>query len=224
MDEILKERMLRNLKIAIGDHWGCCNDGDCNDGDKVLREMYLSDLKGQCIPDEYVGDDALNEIENKFYFFLGAVRDELPEYIEIYVTPSYEDATSYLMILDDKLLLKDYQKAWHFWFESEEKLMDEMYSIYRRLLAKSEKTYECYALCGADIQEVANSKGISLDGIDLDDVVHYIKKGISWALDDVRDEIIEDAIKQADDPSIYEPSSLEMQKAERRAMGLSGCQ
>ena len=217
MDEIIKERMVRNLKDEIGNHWG-------NDGLEVLREIYLSDLKGQCFPDEYIGDDVLKEIENKFYFFLSAIRDELPEYIEIYVTPSYEDATSYLMILDDKLLIKDYQKAWNFWFESEEKLMDEMYSIYRRLLAKSEKVYECYTLCDADIQAVADRKGLDLDGIDLNDVVHYIKKGIAWGLDDVRDEIIEDAIKQADDPSIYEPSSLEMQKAERRAMGLSGCQ
>jgi len=27
VDEILKERMVRNLKIAIGDHWGNCNNG-----------------------------------------------------------------------------------------------------------------------------------------------------------------------------------------------------
>jgi len=243
VDEILKERMVRNLKIAIGDHWG-----NCNNGQEVLKEMYLSDLKGNCFPDKYIGEDILKEIEDKFYFFLGAIRDELPQYIEIYVTPSYEDATTYLMILDDRLLLNDYMKAWNFWFESEEKLMDEMYSIYRSLLAKSEKTYECYTLCDADIQAVADRKGLDLDGIDLNDVVHYIKKGIAWGLDDVRDEIIEDAIKlsgvtkecqkqidvrdeiiedaikQADDPSIYEPSSLEMQKAERRAMGLSGCQ
>lgn len=98
--------------------------------------------------------------------------------------------------------------------------MDEI----KERMVTTEKTYECYTLCEADIMHVANRKGISLDNIDLDDVVHYIKKGISWALDDVRDEIIEDAIKQADDPSTYEPSSLEMQKAERRAMGLSGCQ
>lgn len=215
MDEILKERMLRNLKDEIGDHWGC---GD--DGYKVLREMYLTDLNGACMPYEFVGDDVLKEIENKFYFFLGAIGDELPEYIEIYVTPSYDDATTYLMILEDKLLVRDYQKAWHFWFESEEKLVDEMYSIYHRLLAKSEKTYDCYTLCEEDIQAVAKRKGLSLDEIDLDDVVHYIKKGVSAGIEDVRDEIIEDAIKQAD----YEPSSLEMQKAERRAMGLSGCQ
>lgn len=214
MDEIIKERMLRNLKQGIAEHWGC---GD--DGQEVLRKMYLSDPNGACMPYDFIGEDVLKEIENKFYFFLGAIRDELPEYIEIYVTPSYEDATSYLMILDDKLLLKDYQKAWHFWFESEEKLMDEMYRIYLKLLAKSEKTYECYTLCREDIEAVAERKGLELELRDIDDVVHYIKKGIEWALDN-RDEIIEGAIRQAD----YEPSSFEMLKKEGRAMGLSGCQ
>lgn len=214
MDEIIKERILRNLKVAIGDHWGC---GD--DGHRILREIYLTDPNGACMPYDFVGDDVLKEIENKFYFFLGAIRDELPEYIEIYVTPSYEDATSYLMIFEDKLLLKDYQKAWHLWFESEEKLMDEMYRIYLKLSAKSEKTYECYALCRGDIEAVAERKGLELELRDIDDVVHYIKKGIEWALDN-RDEIIEGAIRQAD----YEPSSLEMLKKEGRDTGYRGCQ
>jgi len=215
VDEIPKEQMVRNLKQAISDHWG-----NCNNGQEVLKEMYLSDLKGNCLPDKYIGEDILKEIEDKFYFFLGAIRDEIEPYIEIYVTPSYDDATAYLMILDDKLLVKDYQKAWNFWYESEEKLMDEMYSIYRRLLAKSQKTYECYTLCEADIQAVADRKGLSLELRDIDDVIHYIKKGIQWGLDDVRDEIIEQAIRQAD----YEPSSLEMLKKEGRDMGYMGCQ
>ncbi len=211
MDEIIKERMLRNLIEAVGDHWGGWDDGH-----KVLREIYLTDLNGRCLPEEYVGEDVLNEIEEKFYLFLGAIRDELPEYIEIYISPSYEDTTTYLMILDDRLLLKDYQKAWHFWFKSEEELIAEMYSIYLRLLAKSYKTYECYTLCEADIQEVAERKGLDLDLKDLDDVIRNIKKGISWGIDDVRDEIIAEAIRHAD----YEPSSLEMLKKEGRDMGM----
>ncbi len=210
MDEIPKERMLINLKQAISDHWGC---GD--DGHKILREMYLTDPNGACMPYDFIGEDILIEIENKFYFFLGAIRDELPEYeIEIYVTPSYEDTTIYLMILEDKLLLKDYQKAWHLWFESEEKLMDEMYRIYLRLLAKSQKTYECYTLCRGDIEEVAKREGLDLELRDLDDVMDYVKKGIEGALDNI-DEIVEHAIRQAD----YDPATFEMLKKEGRDMG-----
>lgn len=214
MDAIIKERMLRNLKSGISEQWGC---GD--DGEQVLRDMYLSDLNGKSLPEKYIGDDILSDIQNKFYYFLDVIRAEFDEYIELYIVPSYDENTEVLTILDDKILYRESKKAWHFWFESEEKLMDEMYSIYRRLLDKTEKTYECYTLMDADIQAVADHKGLSLDGIDLDDVIHYIKKGISWGLDDVRDEIIADAIRQAND---CEPSCFEMQKSEGRAMGWGG--
>lgn len=195
VDEILKERMVRNLKAEIGNQWGY------GDNDKeVLKKMYLQDLKGACIPDEFIGDDLLAEIRNKYYAFFGAIRDEIEykigQFIEIWISPSYDDVTTTLMILDDKLLYKDHTKPWHFWFESEEALINEMYLIYLKLLAKSEKTWDCYTLSELDIQEVAEGKGIVLEGIDLEDVIHYIKKGIEWALDN-RDEIIEEAIRQA---------------------------
>ena len=189
--EIIKERMLKNLREAIGDHFSY--NGNSHE---VLKGLFLTDLNGSCLPDEYTGEDVLKEIEDKFYFFLGAIRDQFEQYIEIYVTPSYEDSTAFLMILEDKVLIKDHWKAWNFWYESEDELADEMYRIYLTLEAKSEKTYECYTLTDADIQEVAEQKGISLDGIDLDDVVHYIKKGIGYALDN-RDEIIAEAIRLA---------------------------
>lgn len=57
-------------------------------------------------------------------------------------------------------------------------------------------TWQCYTLCMDDIKAVADRKGLSFEEIDFEDVVHYIKKGIEWALDN-RDEIIETAIKQA---------------------------
>lgn len=186
--EIIKERMLRNLKKDIVTEWGC---GD--NEQEVLEKMYLQDLKGHCVPDDYIGDDLLCEIKNKYYYFFGAIRDEFEPYIEIYISPSYTDVTTTLMILDDKLLLKDHQKPWNFWFESEKALTDEMYRIYLTLLEKTEKTWDCYTLSEDDIREVADRKDIDLEGIDLEDVIHYIKKGISWSLDN-RDEIIELAI------------------------------
>lgn len=195
--EIIKERMVRDLKAEIVVHWGSYDNEQ-----EVLRKMYLTDPKGACLPDEFIGDDVLAEIRNKYYYFFAAIRDEIEylteRFIEIWIDPSYEDATTTMMILDDKLLYKDYQKAWNFWYESEEAMMDEMYSIYLTLPAKSKKTWDCYTLSELDIQEVAEQKGISLDGIDLDDVIHYIKKGISWALDN-RNEIIAEAIYQSKD-------------------------
>ncbi len=57
-------------------------------------------------------------------------------------------------------------------------------------------TWHCYTLCMDDIKAVADRKGLSLEEIDLEDIIHYIKKGIECALDN-RDEIIEMAIRQA---------------------------
>ena len=188
--EIIKERMVRNLKAEIVNHWG----GDDNPQETLVK-MYLTDLKDNCMPDDYIGEDLLKEIENKYYYFFDAIRNEIEPFIEIWVSPCYEDVTTTLMVLEDKLLLKDHKKPWNFWFESEEALMEEMYLVYLRLLDKSEKQWECYTLILGDVEAVAEHKGIDLEGIDLEDVFHYIKKGIEWALDN-RDEIIEDAIRQ----------------------------
>lgn len=64
---------------------------------------------------------------------------------------------------------------------------------------EKEKTFECYTLCEEDITHVAEQKGLSLEGIDLDDVAYYIKKGVSAGIEDVRDEIIENAINSLND-------------------------
>ncbi len=185
--EIIKERMLRNLKLEADNHWG--NDNP----QETLEKMYLTDLKGSCMPDDYIGDDILKDLENKFYYFFGAIRDEIEPFIEIWVSPSYEDVTTTLMILDDKLLYKDHTKPWNFWFESEEALTDAMYLVYLKLLDKTEKQWECYTLVMGDIEAVAEHKGLDLEGIDIEDVIYSIRKAIPWALDN-RDEIIQDAI------------------------------
>lgn len=195
--EIIKEQMVRNLKAEIVNHWG----GDDNPQETLVK-MYLTDLKDNCMPDDYIGEDLLKEIENKYYYFYAAIRDEIKPFIEIWVSPCYEDDTTTLMILDDKLLLKDHEKPWNFWFESEEALMEAMYLIYLRLLDKSRKQWECYTLEMGDIEAVAEHKGLDLEGIDLEDVIYSIRKAIPWALDN-RDEIIQDAImwgrKEADE-------------------------
>lgn len=185
---IFKERMLRNLKNDIVNQWGC----DYNE-QEVLEKLFLQDLKYKSMPDEFIGDDLLVEIKNKYFFFFAAISNEINTSIEVWISPSYEDNTTTLMVLGDKLLYKDYTKPWNFWFESEEALTDEMYRIYLTLLERSKKTWDCYTLSKDDIQEVAEAKGIDLEGVDIEDVIHYIKKGIGYALTN-RDEIIESAI------------------------------
>lgn len=191
--EIIKERMVRNLRDEIENLWGSFDNVH-----EALQKLFLQDSKG-AIHEDFIGDDLLKEIHNKYYAFYGTIRDEIEyqtgQFIEVWINPSYEDATTTLMILEDKLLYKDHTKPWNLWFESEEALKDEMYRIYLTLLAKTEKQWECYTLILGDVEAVAERKGLDLEGIDLEDVFHYIKKGIEWALDN-RDEIIEDAIRQ----------------------------
>ncbi|MFH0903923.1 MAG: hypothetical protein V1854_01875 [Methanobacteriota archaeon] len=66
-------------------------------------------------------------------------------------------------------------------------------------IRQEERTWDCYTLCEDDIKEVAKQKGLSLEDKDLDEVIRYVKKGISWGLDDIRDEIIENSIRQVND-------------------------
>lgn len=59
------------------------------------------------------------------------------------------------------------------------------------------KEWCIYSICEDDIKGVAKERGLDIEGIDVDDIVYYIRKGVAWALDDVWEQIIEEAIKQA---------------------------
>lgn len=193
-DELLKERMVKNLMLETANRWGDDNPQE------TLRKMYLTDPKGNCMPDDFIGEDLLKELYAKFNYFYKAIRDEISPEIEIWIEPDYDAETTTLIVLEDKVLYKDHTKPWTFWFESEEALQEAMYLVYLKILAKSEKQWECYTLILGDVEAVAERKGLDLEGIDLEDVFHYIKKGIEWALDN-RDEIIQDAISQAEKAS-----------------------
>lgn len=191
-DELLKERMVKNLMLETANRWGDDNPQE------TLRKMYLTDPKGNCMPDDFIGEDLLKELYAKFNYFYKAIRDEISPEIEIWIEPDYDAETTTLIVLEDKVLYKDHEKPWNFWYESEEALIEKMYGIYCTILARTEKQYECYTLLDADIEAVAERKGLDLKNKDMNDVIHYIKKGISWALDN-RDEIIEQAIISAKD-------------------------
>jgi hypothetical protein len=176
MDEIPKERMLRRLKDLIDDKWG-----QIGDKYKVLREIYLTD-SNSCIHDDYLGDDVMSDIINKFYYVFEAVREEFDPFVEVYIVPSCEDDSAYFMILDKTLLVKGHSKAWNFWWESEEELMEFMYEAYCQIskhLAESVITPEqekdswepqmAIVLEGGIITTVATKgKGFAYRVIDID--------------------------------------------------------
>lgn len=130
MDEIIKERMLRTLKQNIDIMWGGKGDRD-----KVLKDIYLTDPNG-CIHEDYLGDDCLSDVQSKFYHFLDAVREEFDDFIEIHVDPSYEDSSCYFFIYHSRLMYSAYRKAWDFWWETEDTLVEELYSIYTEISSR----------------------------------------------------------------------------------------
>ncbi|MGI8785236.1 MAG: hypothetical protein ACR2L2_16480 [Acidobacteriota bacterium] len=102
-------------------------------GPGAFTKMYLQDC-GSCLPDEFISDDLLSDIREKFYWPAEAVCAELEReygaklFIGIYVDPSYDDKTSVLLTLgDDHVLLHYESKAWNFWWpnsgEMEQKLL-----------------------------------------------------------------------------------------------------
>ncbi len=192
MDEVLKERMLRTLKASAEDKW---EGGECRT--KALRDIYLTDPKGNCFNENFVGDDVLIDIQEKFYCYLDAIRNEFEDFIEIYVMPSYEDITVYFMIYKDKLVFRDSCKAWNFWWGTEEELAESMYDIYREILAsyRPERTWPLWNLTEETIRAIAREEELTLIGKDFDEIARQTKKGIDAALDFVWEEAIENAIE-----------------------------
>ncbi len=70
-----------------------------------------------------------------------------------------------------------------------------------------EKTWCMWLLSEDDIKGIAERSGLSLEGKDLDDIASQVKKGISWALDDVWEDAVEEAIKNTpteEEEEVYE--------------------
>ncbi len=148
MEEILKERMLRRLKDLADDKWG-----QIGDKYKVLRDIYLTQLD-TCIHEDYLNDDLMSDIINKFYYVFEAVREEFEPFVEIYIMPSWDTDTIYLMLLDMKLLVKGNSTPWGFWWESEESLMEFMYETYSKIskYLESANTPQSYLFTSWDPQ------------------------------------------------------------------------
>ncbi len=155
-NEIIKERMLQRLKRSLTEKWW----GRHSDRDLLLKDLYLTDLQGQCLPEDYLGEGLNEDIHNKFYWYLDAIRNEFDGFVEIYVIPSYSDETVFFMIYDDKLVYRDGIKAWNFWFTDEESLMDSMFEIYTNAFSKMEKTWIIWILSEEDIYNQLLTKGL----------------------------------------------------------------
>jgi hypothetical protein len=102
-----------------------------------FRELYLRERDG-CIPDELVDDDLLAGIHSMYYAVLDALCIELRERrgahepMNIVIDPSYEDTTNFVVHTFDKVLLSGGLKAWHFHWESEDEMAEQLEDWYQR--------------------------------------------------------------------------------------------
>ena len=107
------------------------------EGESVFVSLYLTERYG-CIPDHLLGEDILIDIRNLYYWVLDGVRDELKERagadqsLWIVVDPSYEDSPYAVLMTDENVLLRIITKAWHFYWENEEEMAQELEAWYGR--------------------------------------------------------------------------------------------
>jgi hypothetical protein len=92
------------------------------------QAVYLKDPDG-CMPDDYIGDDLLMSIREKFWYPVRWILEYAAEIAApavplhefgIVIDPSYEDRTDVLVFYRDRVLFHDSWKAWHFWWPSDQ--------------------------------------------------------------------------------------------------------
>ncbi|MGH7771439.1 MAG: hypothetical protein ACREQA_04310 [Candidatus Binatia bacterium] len=116
-------------------------------GDRsAFGRLYLEEPDG-CVPEEFVGDDLMSAIKDKFYWPLDAVRNQLEREFGrersmwIHIDPTYEDTTYALLTLEDEHLLHTYcAKAWKFWWPNEAEMKKELLEWHR--IAR--ERYKCF--------------------------------------------------------------------------------
>jgi len=98
------------------------------DRSKDLEEVNAIWFKDNqsCFPAEYMGDDLMCDIIDKFWYpyeFIAELVEEtnktLGQNIRIVVMPSYEDTTSIAIHDGKKVFIEEHVKAWNFFFETD---------------------------------------------------------------------------------------------------------
>lgn len=102
-------RMLRDLNLR-------CTENE----DAMYVKRCYKDVQNRCVPGEYLGEDILDDINSKFYYFFRTIADEAERKlgidISVIIEPSYEGRTSLVAYApNESIVLLDFScKAWHF--------------------------------------------------------------------------------------------------------------
>jgi len=109
---------------------------------EAFEKLYIGD-KDSCIPEEFIGEDLLLDIKEKFYSIFHPIREQLEKEkiakkpIYIFVDPSYEDVTAAVITYGcDELLCVYYEKPWHLNWDSTVEMEKELNEIYEEIKRK----------------------------------------------------------------------------------------
>jgi len=129
----LGRSILRRLKQTVNEEWDSWLVEEDEDTFKIL---YLTERR-VCIPEHLLSGEIMEDIMSLFYYPLSAIREELKErtgtkeFIWVFVQPSYTDTSFAVMVTGEKVLLTISDKAWNFYWDSEEEIVKELESWYQ---------------------------------------------------------------------------------------------
>jgi len=123
----------RRLRKTLNEDWDYWLP---EEGEDLVKTLCLTERQ-VCIPEHLLGDEIVEDIISLFNYPLSAVREELKErtgrkeFIWIFVEPSYTDTSFAVMMSGEKVLLTVSDKAWNFFWDSEEEMVKELERWYQ---------------------------------------------------------------------------------------------
>lgn len=127
--------IMDRIRVEVNDEEG--GPFAASDIEDVFARLYLTERDG-CIPNELLsGEDLTADIRNLYYAVLDGVRSELQDrlkpsdFLWVIVDASYEDATEYVLMTDEKVLLVGHAKAWHFYWDSDDEMAKDLEEWYQ---------------------------------------------------------------------------------------------
>jgi len=125
--------ILGRLKKTVNEEW---DSWLVEEGEDTFKTLYLTERR-VCIPEHLLSGEIMEDIMSLFYYPLSAVREELKErtgtkeFIWIFVQPSYTDTSFAVMVTGEKILLPVSDKAWNFFWESQQEMVKELEGWYQ---------------------------------------------------------------------------------------------
>jgi hypothetical protein len=125
VNEIIKERMMKQLRKTINEYWSITDNPF-----EAIRDLYIrsKDNIEVCIPTDYVDFDLCEDIHNKIDALYSSIILQIkgePD-IRLYIQIDTCNYTTVLIVFENQVVYKTATKSWKVLWRSEEALKDFM--------------------------------------------------------------------------------------------------